>query len=62
MQIKDERLDWLYYLGEKAILWSEYTPKVYSLVIEIEKQGECIDRSEYPFGLREFKAEKIDLL
>lgn len=58
MKIKDERLDWSYYLGEKTVLWSEYTPKVYSLVIEIEKQGECIDRSEYRFGLREFKAEK----
>lgn len=41
-----------YLLGDKASLWSEYSPKLYRLRLTIEEDSYC-----YEFGMREFKAE-----
>ncbi len=44
-----------YVRGESAELWSEHTPRVYTLKIETEENGRT-DVYERTFGLREFKA------
>lgn len=47
-----------YFLGEEAVLWSEYSPVIYKLEIEIVREGRCVESSCYSFGIREFKAEE----
>lgn len=42
-----------YSLGPEALLWSEFSPALYHLEVEIEG----VDKVEADFGLREFKAE-----
>lgn len=48
-----------YPLGDNAILWSEYTPVIYHLVLTIEGTAE---KAETTFGLRKFSAENMDFL
>lgn len=42
-------------LGNKAQLWSEYTPVVYELKIDLLNKKRIIDSRSASFGLREFK-------
>jgi len=44
-----------YFLGDDAVLWSEYTPFIYHLVLEINGTGE---KTCTTFGLRKFAADK----
>lgn len=48
-----------YPLGDNAILWSEYTPVIYHLVLTIEGTAE---KAETTFGLRKFSTENMDFL
>ncbi|OWR32532.1 beta-glucuronidase [Saccharibacillus sp. O23] len=49
-------LDVVYEMGEKAKLWSEWSPELYNLKLELlSADGEAIDTEKSIFGLREFK-------
>ncbi|TZF83233.1 hypothetical protein FW774_13160 [Pedobacter sp. BS3] len=54
---KDTTLNLAYPLGEKALLWSEYTPALYKLAICIREKKQLCDSTSVVFGLREFKPE-----
>ncbi|MDS0525841.1 beta-glucuronidase [Clostridium sp. SHJSY1] len=45
-----------YFLGDEALLWSEYEPNLYKLNLEIIIDGLSIDAKELIFGICEFKA------
>lgn len=46
-----------YPLGDDALLWSEFAPRLYRLTVDLrDAQGELVDREEVVFGLRAFKA------
>lgn len=47
-----------YSLGEEALLWDEFNPNVYELLLEI-KSKKVLDRHTVDFGLREFKTDGI---
>ncbi len=47
-----------YQLGSDALLWSEYTPNLYNLVISLKDgDGEAVDRQELSFGLSSFQTD-----
>lgn len=48
-----------YFLGDDAVLWSEYTPFIYSLELSIQGSSE---RSCTTFGLRKFEAAETKFL
>ncbi|GGO01683.1 glycoside hydrolase family 2 TIM barrel-domain containing protein [Saccharibacillus kuerlensis] len=51
-----ESIDIVYPLGAEARLWSEWTPELYCLKLELlDERGQEIDVTESVFGLREFK-------
>lgn len=46
-----------YPMGKKMQLWSEFTPALYSLSVDLrDNKGEVIDNKNIDFGMREFKA------
>lgn len=47
-----------YFLGENALLWSEYERNLYRLKLNLIIDGVTIDTNEVDFGLREFKGQK----
>lgn len=56
-QVQGDEIEFTYCLGEQAVLWSEYTPVTYELVIDIIEDGKCLESSTHSFGIRAFKAE-----
>ena len=45
------------YIADKDIEpWSEHNPKLYNLIIEVNQNGELVDRFTQQFGFRTFKA------
>jgi hypothetical protein len=52
---RDTVLNLVYPLGEKAVLWSEYTPALYKLTVDLRDQNRRCDSRSISFGLREFK-------
>jgi hypothetical protein len=50
------QVEFTYFLGDDALLWSEFTPNLYELTIDLEFHGEIVDTNKTIFGLREFKA------
>jgi Beta-galactosidase/beta-glucuronidase len=46
-----------YYLGQKALLWSEYECNLYKLELNLIIGGLTTDTKEVDFGLRKFKGE-----
>lgn len=53
------RIEMNYALGEDAVLWSEYSPKVYHLQLALETEAEQMETS---FGLRDFSKDKHHFL
>lgn len=53
--VTGEQVNATVHLGEKAELWSEFSPNVYKLNATLQTP-EGIDKSSQNFGLREFKA------
>ena len=51
----ENQLQLTYLLGKNAKLWSEYSPALYQLQIDIFQNGKKIDAQQSVFGLREFK-------
>lgn len=43
-------------LGDKALLWSEFTPALYRLSVSL-KTDQSVDTEQVTFGLRDFKAK-----
>lgn len=43
-----------YPLGDNVQLWSEFSPALYKLNVELLRNGEIIDRQTVNFGMREF--------
>lgn len=52
---KDRWLETTVVLGEDAALWSEFTPNVYKMHVQLQSPAGN-DEARYNFGLREFKA------
>ncbi|OWA37564.1 beta-glucuronidase [Saccharibacillus sp. O16] len=51
-----ERIDVVYDMGEEALLWSEWSPELYDLKLELlDEQGEVHDIHSSILGLREFR-------
>jgi beta-galactosidase/beta-glucuronidase len=48
--------EFIYILDETANLWSEHSPNLYALKMELNTNNQIKDRYCYPFGLRSFKA------
>ncbi|WP_201005452.1 glycoside hydrolase family 2 TIM barrel-domain containing protein [Paenibacillus glycanilyticus] len=46
-----------YPLGEEALLWSEWSPNLYNLKLELQQNDVTTDIHESTFGLRSFRAE-----
>jgi Glycosyl hydrolases family 2, sugar binding domain/Glycosyl hydrolases family 2 len=47
-----------YPMGKNVKLWSEFTPSLYSLSVDLEDlKGQVIDNEKIDFGMREFKAK-----
>ncbi|WP_336773403.1 glycoside hydrolase family 2 TIM barrel-domain containing protein [Paenibacillus sp. MMO-58] len=46
-----------YPLGEAALLWSEWSPNLYNLKLELQQNDVTTDVHESTFGLRSFRAE-----
>lgn len=51
-----KEIEFTYQMPEEAILWSEFEPKLYTLVLNANYKSETLDIGAYTFGLREFKA------
>lgn len=56
--ISPGEISFVYELGMDALLWSEATPHLYNISINLQdKDGAVIDRHELIFGLRAFKTD-----
>lgn len=53
---KDGIAEFTYYMGENVRLWSEYSPYLYTMIIELANG----DAERIQFGMREFKAEGME--
>lgn len=49
--------EFCYPVGEEALLWSEWSPNLYKLKLELQQNDGQIDVHESTFGLRAFRAE-----
>lgn len=56
LKLTPGRNEFIYGLDDGVKLWSEYTPVLYSLMIEIPAEGGENDTYSVTFGLRDFKA------
>ncbi|WP_441888413.1 glycoside hydrolase family 2 TIM barrel-domain containing protein [Paenibacillus sp. YAF4_2] len=52
--------EFIYPLGEDALLWSEWAPNLYELKLELKQADAVTDVHESLLGLRQFKAEGGD--
>jgi len=51
-----------YHMGTDVRFWSEYNPYVYTMLIEIEKNGQYINQETYSFGMRKFETSEKKFL
>ena len=49
-----QKLETRLFLGQNAKLWSEFSPNLYQIQVQVENNNEILDSSETLFGLREF--------
>ena len=49
-------LNYVYPLGEAALLWDEYHPSLYTLTLSLRSGSKLRDSASVSFGLRDFKA------
>lgn len=55
---EEEVVELLYPMGEKCQLWSEFSPSLYMMEVQVhDKGGKPLDQVEESFGMREFKAD-----
>ena len=52
-----EVVELVYTMGEGSLLWSEFSPSLYRLEVELtDENGNAVDRQCEDFGMREFRA------
>ncbi|MFB9328103.1 glycoside hydrolase family 2 TIM barrel-domain containing protein [Paenibacillus aurantiacus] len=56
-EIDGGQFEVVYSLGDDALLWSEWTPNLYTLRLELKQEGSPSEAYETTFGQRAFKAE-----
>lgn len=56
------QVEFTYFLGNDALLWSEFQPNLYQLKLNLRNQDENVDVKVTTFGLREFKTSENKFL